>query len=341
MIDPEAVRSAFAALADEAPPPERIRASLAIRAQRHRQRRLVLRLAGAGAVAGAAGVAAVGGWRFTRPSAPEFPVLTGGPGGGWLEVPLRYRPGWLPHSYGEGSRAVVVDGAAAPVISRDWQPGPVEEMISLLVGWHPSLEADRPRGQQTTVDVNGVTGQLVQVTGRAVASYLSWQPPGQPQLMVSMLTADDAQAQRDLIVRVARSVRPDPAVTWVGPRFGWLPPDLAAVPWRLHQGFQDNHWAQDVTVVGADGRQLLLRMGTSPAARLENTFPTVPIRIRQWNGWQLPEHRQLFLTMPDGVEVFAQLDNAPGGEDAMAALIRIMEQFEFGPWPDLSWIGAR
>lgn len=340
MIDTDAIRSAFAALADEAPPPDRIRASLAIRTRRHRQRRLVLGLAGAGTVVAATGVAAAGVWRLTRPPEPRFPVLDTGPGGGWLEVPLRFRPAWLPHGYGEGRRTVVVDGTRAPVLSRDWQPGASDRSISLLVGWHPSLDPDRPSGQPTAVDVDGVAGQLVQVGDQAPATYLTWQPPDQPQLMVSVVTGDAADDQRDLAVRVARSVRADPGHTWVGPRFGWLPPDLATVPWRLQQGFEETSWAQHVTVTGTGGRQLLVSMGTSAARRLENTFATTPIRIGEWSGWQVPETRQLFLTLPDGIEVFAQLDDESGGEQAMPALIRIMEEFEFGPWPDMSWIGA-
>jgi hypothetical protein len=341
MIDTEAIRSAFAALADKAPPSDRIRASLAIRARRHRQRRLVLRLAGAGTVAAVTGVATAGVWRLTRPPASKFPVLHAGPGGGWLEVPLRLRPAWLPRSYGEGQRTVVVDGTQAPVLSRGWQPGTANQVISLLIGWHPSLDPDRPSGRPATVDVNGVPGRLVQIGDQTPGTYLTWQPPGQPQLMVSVHTDDVADAQQGLALRVARSVRPDPGVTSVGPRFGWLPPDLATVPWRLQHGFEDTNWTQDVTMSGTGGRQFHISMGTSAAMRLGNTFATTPIRIREWSGWQVPETRQLFLTLPDGVEVSAQLDDGPGGEQAMPTLIRIIEEFDFGPWPDMSWIGGR
>ncbi|MEV4513173.1 hypothetical protein AB0K00_29885 [Dactylosporangium sp. NPDC049525] len=341
MIDTEAIRSAFAALADEAPPADRIRASLVVRARRHRQRRLVLQLAGAGTVVAATGVAAAGVWRLTQPPASRFPVLHAGPGGGWLEVPLRFRPAWLPRGYGEGKRTVVVDGTQAPVLSRDWQPGTADRMIALLIGWHPSLDPDRPSGRETTVDVNGVPGRLVQTGDQTPGTYLTWQPPGQPQLLVSVHTDDVADAQQDLAVRVARSVRPDPGTTAVGPRFGWLPPDLATAPWRLQHGFEDTNWTQEVTMSGTGGRRLLMTMGTSAAMRLGNTFATTPIRIRDWSGWQVPEMRQLFLTLPDGIEVYAQLDDDPDGEPAMPTLTRIIEDFDFGPWPDLSWIGGR
>ncbi|MFC0527618.1 hypothetical protein [Phytohabitans kaempferiae] len=342
MIDSEAIRTAFAALADQAPPPDRIRAALAARVRQHHRRRLVLRLAGAGVVAASTGVATAGVWRATRPSGPGFPVLDGGPGGGWLDVPLQYRPAWLPQRYGESARTVVVDGERAPVISRDWQPGPAEQPISLLVGWHPSLDADRPGGTPENVEVNGAPGELVQVDADRFATYVTWRAPGQPQLMVSVLTDDGADAQRDLAMRVARSVRPDPGRIGVGPRFGWRPADMATTPWRLRHGFQDTDWVQDVVVNGTGGRQLLISIGAGAATKFENTtVATEPIRIREWKGWRIPEMNQLFLTLPAGVEVFAQLDSGPAGEQTMSALTRVVEEFDFGPWPDMSWVGNR
>jgi hypothetical protein len=336
MIDAEVIRGAFAALADEAPSSDRIRATLAARARRYRQRRLVLRLAGGGALAATTGVAAAGAWRLTRSSDPGFPVLDGGPGGGWLRVPLQFRPAWLPHRFGESARTVVVDGERAPVVSRDWQRSTADGGIGLLVGWHPSLDRDRPSGPTTTVDVNGVPGQLVRVDGHQLGTYLTWQPPGRQQLLVSVLTPDGADAQRDIAVRVARSVRPDPAVTWVGPRFGWLPPEIASVPWSLRHGYEGTHWRQEALVNGPDGQQLIVSMGTAGAHRSENTLPVEPIRIREWSGWRVPENGQLFLTLPDGVEIFAQWGDASGDE-----LTRIMEEIDFGPWPDMSWVGGR
>jgi hypothetical protein len=339
MSDPETIREAFAALADQAPPPDRIRASLAVRARRHRQRRLALRLAGGGVAAVATAGLAAGAWRLTRPPEPGFPVLAGGPGGGWLEVPLRVRPTWLPHRYGEAQRTIVVDGDQVAALSRDWHTSGGQEVISLLVGWHPSFE--RPSGQPTAVDVDGTPGQLVQSEGSQPSTYLTWRPPGQPQLVLAVMTADDAKGREDLAVRVARSVRTDPGRTWVGPRLGWLPPHLAGSPWRLGHGYRDTDWYQDVTVTSTDGRQLIISMGTSPAHRLDNTFATEPVQIRGWNGVQAPQMGQIFLTLPDGIEVFAQLDGASDTEQEMPSLVRVMEHLDLGPWPDMTWVGGR
>ncbi|HYN95112.1 MAG TPA: hypothetical protein VES42_14780, partial [Pilimelia sp.] len=303
--------------------------------------RLVLRLAGAGAAAATTGVAAAGGWRLTRPAEPEFPVLDAGPGGGWLEVPLRFRPAWLPRRFGESGRTVFVDGTRAPVTSRRWGRGEMDGVIGLLVGFHPSLEPEQPKGRPATIDLNGVPGQLLQIHSHLVATYIIWQPPGQPRLGLSVVTADSADAQRDLALRVARSVVPDPATTWVGPRMGWLPADLAATPWRVHQGFTGTDWTQDLFASGAGGRQFIVSMGPGVTARHQSTFPSAPVPIREETGWQVPQMRQLFLTLPDGVEVFAQLDEAPGGQRAMPDLIRVMRELDLGPWPDMSWVGQR
>jgi hypothetical protein len=336
MIDAEAIRDAFAALADEAPDADRIRAALAGRTRRHRQRRLVLRLAGAGTLAAATGVAAAGVWRLTRPSDPDFPAVDGGPGGGWLEVPLRFRPTWLPHRYGEAARSFIVDDGQVPVLSREYQKGSAEEVISLLIGQHESIEADRPNGETSIVDINGSPGRLVRVTDIGLATHVSWQRPGEPPLIVSVLTAGGADVQRDVALRVARSVRLDPGLTWVGPRLGWRPPDLATAPWRLRQGFYGDDWTQDVTVDGADGRQLIIGMGPGVSQRFETTFASEPIRIREWSGLLIRENGQLFLSQPDGVEAFVQLDS-----ESVDEMVQIMEAFDSGPWPDMSWVGGR
>lgn len=335
MIEAEAIRDAFAALADEAPAADRIHATLAGRARRHRQRRMVLRVAGAGALAATAGVAAAGAWRLTRPSDPGFPVVDGGPGGGWLEVPLRFRPSWLPHRYGEVRRGFIVVGDEAPMHSRDYGPD-ANGGIQLVVGWHASMEEGRPTGPSSTVDINGVAGQVLQVGDGQVATYVTWQPSGAPQLIVSVVGGADADGQRDVAVRVARSVRPDTALMWIAPRFGWLPPGLAGRPWQVTLEFDGVEWMQGVTVTGPDARQLGVSMGPGIGRRFETTAASVPIRIGDWSGRHMPEIGQLFLTATDGVEIFVQLDGDSGGE-----VIRVMEEFDSGPWPDMSWVGQR
>src|SRR5581483_10568511 len=116
----EAVRAAIEAIADGAHPPQRVRAALDARTRHHRQRRLVLRAAGAAAgvtVAGAGGFAV---YRLARPERTAFPEIAGGPGGGWLQVALRWRPGWLPDGYGATTLGAVVDGTSVAEVERIW-----------------------------------------------------------------------------------------------------------------------------------------------------------------------------------------------------------------------------
>ncbi|MCG5445549.1 DUF4367 domain-containing protein [Micromonospora sp. NIE79] len=361
MIDREEIRAAFSTIADDAPSPERIRTNLVSLARRHRQRRVILRVAGVGVAATTVGVVGASAWRLSQNAESEFPALSGGLGGGWLEVPLRYRPTWLPHGYGQTGRTVVVVGDEAPVVSLDWQQAISAQdgnspIISLMIGSHESLDADRPEGRTETVDVNGIPAQLVQSDRFGNGTYVIWQSPGQPQLIVTVLNKDELDEQRALALRVARSVRPDQQRTYVGPRFGWLPTDLNATPWRLSQGYEGQHWIQDVSATGTGGRQLQILMGPDVHTKLANwDAGAQPVQLNGSDARYVPEKGQLFLTLADGIQVFIGLDEAsgqnsqPGGDPSPIKgpakvppeLARIMESFEYGPWPDMTWIGKR
>ena len=99
MTNLDDIRSALAAIADEAPPAQRVRANLDVAARRQRQRRTLLRVAGAGGLAASAGVAGAGYLAARR--SPRPPTPTDEPGRGWLKVPYRYRPTWLPDGIGQ------------------------------------------------------------------------------------------------------------------------------------------------------------------------------------------------------------------------------------------------
>ncbi len=355
MIDREAIRDAFAAIADEAPSPQRIQATLAARTRQHRQRRIVLRVAGIGVAAATVGATGVEVWRLLQQPEAGFPAMAGGPGGGWLDVPLRYRPTWLPRGYGQANRTVLVADDQAAAVSLDWRPdGSASDgltpTVGLTIGWHDALEPNRPTGRRTeNVDVNGVVGQLILTDGEPSSPYVIWQPPGQPQLIVSVMTRDDLDEQRAIALRVARSVQPDQRHTSVGPRFGWLPADLAAAPWMFVLGHDDATWVQTLSTRGAnDHRQLDVSIG--PDVHKDNFIrdQAQPIQVRGFDGWQVPDNGQLFLTLSDGVEVSLQL-LSPASEDGMSGpnpntvpdLVRIVEELDFGPWPDMTWVGIK
>lgn len=351
MIDKEAIRGAFAAIADEAPSPERIQTTLAARTRQHRQRRVVLRVAGMGVAAATVGATGAGVWRLLQQPDAHFPAIGGGPGGGWLDVPLRYQPTWLPRQYGQSNRAVLVADDQAAAVSLDWRPGGsatdgLAPTVGLTIGWHDVLEPNRPTGRTENVDVNGVAGQLIRTDGERSSPYVIWQPPGQPQLIVSVMTNDDLDEQRAIALRVARSVQPDQRHTSVGPRFGWLPADLAAVPWMFALGHDGVTWVQNLSTIGANGRQLDVSIGRD--VHKDQTNRDQPIQVREFHGWQVPDSGQLFLTLSDGVEVRLQL-LSPVSQDGMSSpnpntvpeLIRIAEEFDFGPWPDMTWVGTK
>jgi hypothetical protein len=341
MTSTDDIRAAFAAIVDEAPAPERIRAGLAQRVRRHRQRRLVLRFAAVAAAA--AGVAGLGSRALlSQPDTADFPEIAGGPGGGWLSVPLRYRPGWLPAGYGQATRSVLVVGDRAPVVCRDWRPSVAPEgpTVSLLVGWHESIEPDRPTGRSERVDVDGVPGTLVVPPGPPMAHVL-WQPPGAPQLLVTAnLETGDADDAAAAALRVARSTSADAHRTWVGPRFGWLPDGLAAQPWRCYLGHDGATWIQSMVTTDPSGQHLLISMGPHMNRPGFNEHDAEPITVRGLAGWQMPAHNRLFLTLPDGIEVVFNLSTSPGDRQ-MADVVRVAETLDFGPWPDMSWVGTR
>ncbi|MEV0728074.1 hypothetical protein [Polymorphospora sp. NPDC050346] len=356
MIDSAAIREALTAIADEAPGPERIRANLTGRTRRHRQRRLVLRLAGTGVATAAVGLGGLGTVRLLDRPRTGFPEISDGPGGGWLEVPLRQHPTWLPPGHGQSQLRVLVSGKEAPVVARQWErPGTADArtpIVALTVGWHESLDADRPTGRTQDVDVAGVAGQLVrgpEIPDAAPDVHVIWQPPGEPQLILTVLGDDTVEQRANVALRVARSTRPDPRHIRLGPRPGWLPIGLAGRPWQLFVNYEGADWRQLVSVTGGDGRQLMVLSGPGAHAGLLNQQAARPVRVLGSDGWHVPDNGHLFFTLPDGVAVFVGLDAPiaaePTGGDPetvpLAELVRIAEEFDFGPWPDMSWVGSR
>jgi hypothetical protein len=256
------------------------------------------------------------------------------------------------------SITVIVVGEQAPVVNREWQPaGRADESmgprVSLMVGWHDTLEPNRPTGQAEKVDVNGVAAQLIRTEG---LTYVIWQPSGEPQLIVTV-EDDNDDRRRTTALHMARSVGPDPRFTWVGPRFDWLPAELADVPWQVRVGYHDVAWQQSIAIGNPRGHQLVVEIGPNAHnGRLDKDHDhgqvIQAVRVRGLDGWQEPAEGLLFLTLPDGVEVLLQFSPPPLGpstvnpgqssqaSDSAAQLVHIAEKCDFGPWPDMSWIGT-
>jgi hypothetical protein len=336
MIDDAAIRAAIEAIADEARPATRIRALLDRRVRRYRQRRLVLRLAGVGAAGAVAGLT---GLRLSGPS--EDNRVIGGPGGGWLEAPFRWRPGWLPAGYGAAALCAEIAGDTAPVVSRTWtDPSSAEQgiapAISLTVGWSGIYAGQQAITHNATVQIKGVSGTLTETDG---GTMIQWQPPGEPQLTVSVDDHRGPDDRRTVALRIARSVVLDAATLPIGPRLGWLPADLAPAPWMFTVTYEARRWLQNIVLRLADGTELDINMGPGvsidlPADAKLITVHGVPAR------YATADPEQLAFTTLDGVKVWLQLDRRhadPTPDD----LVGIAEHLDLGPWPNMTWVGTR
>lgn len=335
MIDELAIRTAIEAIADEARPGTRIKADLHRRIRRYRQRRLILRVAGVGAVTGIAGVWASELLRDDR----RFPHIIGGPGGGWLAAPVRFRPGWLPTGYGAATLGAVVAGDTATVVERTWaDPTSATNDVSLTVGWSDVYPGNQAPSHTTSVNVNGVAGTLTEYPNGS--TNVQWQPPGEPKLTVSVSSNHGPDDRRTVALRIARSLVPDTATLDVGPRLGWLPPDLATTPWMFSVTYDDTSWTQLIAIRLHDGSELDIDIGPTvvtpdlPPDAKRVTVHGVEAR------YATPDPDRLTYTTPDGVKVWLQLDrrHAPTGPDD---LVRIADQLDLGPRPDMSWVGSR
>nr|BFE56271.1 hypothetical protein GCM10020063_007970 [Dactylosporangium thailandense] len=336
----DAIRGAIATIADRAHAPQRIAAALDVRTRVIRQRRLVLRAAGA-----AVAVAAVGGglevYRSTaRPGRPEepgspkapggFPKVSGGPGGGWLEATATWRPGFLPDGYGQVMASVLVSGGAAAATSRGWAPAPGTDTtgatVTLIIG-----DDDPLRHTGGTVSINGVEAEVLDRI--EAASGVTWVPAGGQRVTV-IVTGSDRTVERDMAVAVAESLRPDSTKIAVGPRLGFLPDPFTSGSWwyTARADLYGPAWTVDLAVNGP-GSSLTLVWG--PAVRRSfDPAGAQRVRVRNADG----------LLSRDGNELFVPQDGynleitAP---QAGLQLPRIAEGLEVGPVPDISWYGSR
>ncbi|MFB9446840.1 hypothetical protein Dvina_24235 [Dactylosporangium vinaceum] len=334
MTDADAIRAAIAAIADEAHPAAHIRATLDAHARRHRQRRLVLRTAGALAAASVAGAGGLAAYRRTRPEDLVFPPIAGGPGGGWLTAGLGWRPTWLPAGYGRTSLGAVVDGSQVVVVSHEWgrgqRPGELSEpFVALTAGWSDAYAASPQVVRTDRVELGGASAEM-----RTYADdggvLLTWQPATGPRLSVSA-GSRDAERDRSVAVRIAKSLRPDTGTFAIGPKFGWQPASIASRPWMYSLGVVNLSWVQNLSVRFGEGE---LTMTIGP--RLEPLFDLGTGRSVDVGGgaaWLDERGGDLFAKDLSGRDVQLSGDS----ED----LPRVLRELDLGPVPDMGWYGTR
>jgi hypothetical protein len=356
MTNLDQIRSALAAIADEAPPAQRVRANLDVAARRQRQRRTLLRVAGAGGLTASAGVAGAG---YLARRSPGPPATTDEPDRGWLKVPYRYRPAWLPDGIGQSGHGLLIENDLPVVVSRSWGPAPdvpyaIGPVVRLVVGAHP-LTAGGDFDGAEPVDVNGTTGLLkiraFPTSDSERSAELAWQPPDAPPLSVHLIGAGPRDGEIDPLLRIARSVRRDQRHFWVNPRFGWLPDDIAPVPWTFSVSNQDGVWSEQlesdvfhhrVKTGEPTPRGLRVEIGPAVDGGEMNRAETSPVRVRGLDGLKADD-RVLYFTLPDGIKVNLMITPYGSEQPAshLADALRIAEELDFGQWPDMAWVNSR
>jgi len=203
------VRAAQHQQAERAADPRRILAALPQRrVQVVRRRRLVLAVA----AAAVAVVAAVPVFALREGPAPQPPSVTPSPSVSAVGTgfpPLRFSPGWLPTGYAEYYRTVRPSAGLTRIWASAAPKSPlllddVPGRLSMNVVATPDAEVTRDEGDEA-VDINGIGG-----------AYRTDGPPGvywEVDGFTIEIRADQPGLSKDTVLRMARSVRPDPAGT--------------------------------------------------------------------------------------------------------------------------------
>ena len=166
-----------------------------------------------------------------------------------------------------------------------------------------------------------------------------------------LIGAGPRDGEIDPLLRIARSVRRDQQHFWVNPRFGWLPDDIASVPWTFSVSSQDGAWSEQtgerrLPPPGQDRRTGSARTTgrDRPGCHLarSNRAETRRCGYAAWTALQADD-RVLYFTLPDGIQV--RLMITPYGSEQpasdLADALRIAEELDFGQWPDMSWVNSR
>jgi len=326
MVDEQMIRAAYDAMAGTAPAPGRVRARIEARTRVHRQRRMLL--VGAGALGTAAAATAVG-----VPLAIRDRPRVQGPAPGGLsssapvpelepvEMPLLFAPRWLPDGIAEQFRNVKIvtaGGADKPAGgTRNW----------LLPGVRYSNDGTNLEGVMFSVgeridDNNGQPIRVGTVTGTlrvTDSAYVEWQPPGAPNLLVSVYGLPKAT---ETALRIARSVARTSATTPVSMRSPWVPDRFAGFTLASVYPTADG-WCQSLTHTSTNHREnctIFARTG----------------RVPQDSAYQVRR--------PDGVTLYILAD--PPGIISNATPLsreeatRMLDEVVCIA-PDLSWAGGR
>ncbi|GAA1572675.1 hypothetical protein GCM10009827_113320 [Dactylosporangium maewongense] len=325
--------------ADAAPDPDRIRGALPELIARRRTTRTVVATVAAVLVLALAvpvTLAATGRRQAGPPAASPGRATTPG-------IALRYSPTWVPGGYRERLRAlVIVDRETGDDILRRWTDGPMlgqfQPMVRYLDLEILEMSARPGPAQDGAVDINGVPGTVFVGSVPDSKAVVSWQIDATHSARVE---ASPAISQDD-ILRVARSVRPDPAV--------FSPPVQQGRQGQLASGKYDmiaddpGHWGTTSIMSDVVAPLLSLKVTVGPAFDVPEGGD--PVRVRGATGrivatvppasnlqWTLT----LVVTLPDGRPL--TVESSVGGDSPAAreALVRAVDGLVIDPAPDVSW----
>jgi hypothetical protein len=231
------IRTTQARQADRALPADHVRAALprkVARARRQRRLGLLTGVVAAAAVATASTVPALTVRHTdTTVAAAPTPSVTEPDATPLPDFRLGYRPAWTPPGYSEHIRqANIADPAEhgfGPTVVRVWtkrvgagDPWGGAELV-LSVRTEVAGAVPDPGGQK--VDINGSKGSYFGAQGDH-KSYVGWAPDTRTRLTLAASHLDISRAD---LLRMARSVRPDPGSHTVPVRLRWLPADWTAI----------------------------------------------------------------------------------------------------------------
>jgi len=364
------LRQALQRQAERAVDPARVRAALPARAARRARRRygsLAVGLTAAAALAVfAVPVLGLDDARSGDPAASPVPADTPSTSAAAApltpdSVALRYRPTWLPSGLRERARTVPLGpGNAYDGPVRTWKradaAGGTDKggsrlefgAIGLKDGANQFGDGGRP------VDINGRPGRLV---GSADSkSYVHWLID--PQTVIFVNNVSLGMSDEDLL-RVARSVQPDPVQLAIPVRLRWLPAGMKPFSAEV-AGDSAARWQAEVNATGppaggavppptgkdkestaSSERWVYVRLGTTTDAPSGGEAVVVAGRqgrlvTKPIDGLPL-EHAYVVVTLDSGLTltVFALLPELSRDD-----LLAVAAGVETGPAPDLGWLGT-
>jgi hypothetical protein len=268
-------------------------------------------------------------------------------------VGLRYKPTWLPAGFTERSRSVPLGpGAGFDGPVRYWK-GTAQRDSQLQFGAVDTENGADPFNDiGQAVDINGRPGWLG--SGKGVGPRMSlvhWMIDSKTVIFIRNLNAGVSD---DDLLRMARSVQPDPGQVAVPMRLGWLPTGMASDE-ASFTGDSPERWELNITTSGPkppgtpptpgkeiDERWLFVRLG--PTTDAPDGGETITVAGRPARLVVRPtavpgtEDNFVVVELASGLKltVFAVLPNF-SREDliATAAAVEVGKTI-----PDLSWMGV-